>query len=251
MFFILSKILGVLLKPLFWILVLLLWAWITKNVKRRKILLIISFFILFFSSNKVLVNELAIAWESDKNNVEIFPKTAVVLGGFANYDSYRSGVTLTEAAERIYAAMELYRKHFIDTIIISGGAASITGKIKPESIYVRRYLIQQGIDSNRIWIDTVSKNTWENAVESKKILEQLKCNKILLITSAFHMPRAMQTFKKAGINPVPYNVQFYSNPNRGYIFSDYILPSSEALNRMDAFVKEWVGYLVYKISGKA
>src|SRR5688572_11554371 len=212
MFFLLSKIFVVLFRPLFWITVLTLWAVITKNAKRKKVLLIISCCLAFFCSNKVVVNELAILWEPDRNDLSTIPKTAVVLGGFANFDEYRSTVVMNEAAERVFRAMELFRGGKVDTIIVSGGAASITGKLRPESIYVRKYLIQHGIDSNRILVDTASKNTYENAIETAKILKRIgRKSKVLLITSAFHMPRALRVFRKAGIAVVPHNVQFISN----------------------------------------
>jgi uncharacterized SAM-binding protein YcdF (DUF218 family) len=251
MFFIISKILVVFFRPLFWIAVLTLWALLTKNARRKKVLGIVTLCLAFLCSNKVLVNELAILWEPDKNVQENYPKTAVVLGGFANMDTYRNEVAMTEAAERIYRAMALFRSGKIDTIIVSGGAASITGKLKPESIYVRQYLLQQGFDSGRIFIDTSSKNTFENARETAKILQKLGNRKVLLITSAFHIPRSVKCFQKAGVQVLPHSVQFISNPKRGYIFSDYVVPSSEALFHFDALIKEWVGYAVYRISGKA
>lgn len=251
MFFILSKVFAVLLRPLFWIAVLALWGILTKNVRRQKILLGTILGIAFLCSNKVLVNELAILWEPDKNAEIRGTKTAVVLGGFADFDEYRKNVSMTEAAERIFRAMELFRSKQIDTLIISGGAASITGKLRPESIYVRQYLIGQGIDSNRIYIDTISKNTFENGRETAKILKELRNNrKVLLITSAFHMRRSQAVFQKAGIKTQAHSVQFMSNPNRGYIIGDFLVPSSEAMFHFDALTKEWVGYLVYKVTGK-
>lgn len=208
--------------------------------------------LIFLTSNKVVVNELAILWEPENEEIPSDVKNAVVLGGFADYDEYRNSVTLSEAAERLFKAMEMYRKRQIDTIIISGGAASITGKIRPESIYARQYLINQGIDSGIIFIDTQSMNTFENAVHTEKLIRQKGMNRsVILITTASHMPRAKRCFKKAGLHAFPKSVQYFSNPNRGYIVSDYFIPSSEALKKFDALMKEWVGYWVYRISGKA
>src|SRR5690242_13695644 len=137
MFFLISKILVVFFRPLFWIALLTLLALLTSDAKRKKVMLIIAFCLAFLCANKVLVNELAILWEPDKNPVDTYPRTAVVLGGFANKDEYRNEVVMTEAAERIFRALALYHSRKIDTIIVSGGAASITGKLRPESMYVR------------------------------------------------------------------------------------------------------------------
>jgi uncharacterized SAM-binding protein YcdF (DUF218 family) len=252
MFFIISKILVVLIRPLFWILVLLIWALAGKKPVRRKWLLGISAGLLIVSANKVIVNELAIMWEPGANKVQTLPRTAVVLGGFSKYDEYRNQIAISEAGERLFKVVELYKSRLIDTIIISGGAASLTGQIRPESIYARIYLIKLGIDSNHIWIDSQSLNTHENALQTAAILRKWgEIRPVTLITSAFHMKRSVKTFQKAGIPVVPMPVQFVSNPNRGYIFSDYLVPSSEALFHFDAFIKEFVGYAVYRITGKA
>jgi len=252
-FFIVSKILTTLLRPLFWLLVLLMWSFFAKKPKRKTLLVAIALALLFLSSNKVLVNELAILWEpSHLGKTAANPRVAVVLGGFSDYDEYRHEVVLTEAAARLYKAIELFKNHTIDTIIVSGGAASITGKIRPESIYARRYLIGMGIDSSKILIDTISINTYENAVETAKILKSAhSLGPVYLITTASHMPRAKATFSKAGILVVPKPVQFFSNPARQYILSDWFIPSSEALQKFDALAKEWVGVVAYKLSGKS
>lgn len=252
MFFVVSKVFTVLLRPLFWVLIASAWAFFTKKNNRRKWLAAMAFLLIFIPSNKVIVNELAILWEPENEEIPSGVRKAVVLGGFADFDEYRRTVTMSEAAERLFKAMEMYRKHQIDTIIISGGAASITGKIRPESIYARQYMINQGIDSSIIFIDTQSINTFENAVHTEKLIRQNGMSRsVVLITTASHMPRAKRCFKKAELDVFPKGVQYFSNPNRGYIFSDYFIPSSEALKKFDALMKEWVGYLVYRISGKA
>lgn len=252
MFFVLSKLLVVFVRPLFWVALLLIWALLTKKAGRKKVLVWVSLALVFLCSNKVLVNEMALLWEPLKNDETAIPRTAVLLGGFSKYDEYRRQIAITEAGERLFKTIELYRNKVIDTIIISGGAASLTGQIRPESIYAREYLIRFGVDSSRILIDSKSKNTYENAVETEKILiKEGGMRKVLLITSAFHIPRAVKTFQKAGISVVPFGVQFISNPKRGYNVADFVIPSSEALYHFDALMKEWVGYMVYRITGKA
>src|SRR5205085_7732741 len=96
-----------------------------------------------------------------------------------------------------------------------------------------------------------SKNTYENALFSSRILKQdFKGEKILLITSAFHMKRTMECFKKQGIMGDPYSVDEHSGmiqwmPNKS------IIPDAEVLEGWDILMHEWVGYLSYKIMGYA
>lgn len=252
-FFFLSKIFVIFLRPLFWVLVLGLWALLTKRPRRKKVLIIVSLCMAFLCSNRVVVNELALLWEPEiKEESSTLPRLAVVLGGFAEYDASRKRVQLTESAERLFEAFRLVKNGKVDTVLISGGTASINRELIPESIYARKYLMDLGVDSGKILIDTASKNTWENAKYTKQILESAKHRgPVLLITSAFHMPRAKKTFAKAGIEVVAHPVQFISDPGRGYIFSDYVMPSSQALSNFEVLIKEWVGYMVYRISGKA
>jgi uncharacterized SAM-binding protein YcdF (DUF218 family) len=230
-----------------------IWALLTKKPKRRKNLLIAIVLAAFLGSNKVLVNEMALFWEPNKlENTKTRPRIGIVLGGFAEYDVSRKRVQLSDAAERLFGAFKLLQKRTIDTLLISGGTFSISGKKIPESVYVKQYLIEMGINPGRIWIDSASKNTYENAIESGKILKNHNWSQpVYLITSALHMRRAFKTFQKADIQVVAYPVHFVSKPERGYTLADWLIPSTEALLNFDAIVKEWVGYSVYRINGKA
>jgi hypothetical protein len=97
-FFIISKILTTLLRPLFWLVLLLVWSFMAKKPKRKTLLVAIALGLVFLSSNKVFVNELAILWEpTNAGKAAENPRIAVVLGGFSDYDEYRHEVVLTEA----------------------------------------------------------------------------------------------------------------------------------------------------------
>lgn len=215
-------------------------------------MVLISVTLLFLSANKVVVNELALLWETEYSESAIKPRTAVILGGFSKYDEARNAISITEAGERLYKGFELFESHAIDTIIISGGAAAITGEVKPESIYAKAYLIKLGIPSENIFIDTLSRNTSENAIETKRILESIKDPQraVWLISSSFHLRRAMKTFNKNHVRAVAMPVQYFSDPKRNYSFADFLMPSSEALYHFDAITKEITGTLVYGITGK-
>lgn len=252
MFFILSKILVILIRPLAWMLALGIWAILTKNQRRRKKLLLISTVLLFLCANKVLVNELLRIWETPPSKTSAkLPETAVVLGGYAEWDEHRDRVQLTEAAERLYTPINLYRKGQVKRLLLTGGAASLTGRSKPEADYVLPVLLESGIPDTAIWIENRSRNTHENAVNTAAVLSSKGYkDSVLLVTSAFHMRRAAAVFRKAGLKVVPYPVHYISDYGRGYFLPDWFIPSSEALFRLDALTKEWVGYLAYAITGK-
>lgn len=253
MFFILSKLVTVLLRPLFWLLLLLAWAWLTRNLKRRKKLLIISLALLFLSSNKVLINELARAWEAEPARITgKWPETAVILGGYAEWDQHRNRVQMSDAAERFYVPLTLYQQGKVRRLLLSGGASSLTGRLKPEADYVLPVLRSFGVPDSAIWVENTSRNTHENALNTAALLRRKNVahDTVLLVTSAFHMKRAAAVFRKAGVAVIPYPVHYISDYGRGYFFPDFFIPSSEALFRFDALSKEWIGYLVYAVTGK-
>jgi uncharacterized SAM-binding protein YcdF (DUF218 family) len=229
-----------------------LWAFFTKNQVRRRRLILVAVLVLFVSGNKVLVNELARAWEMEPVAAnQRLPKTAIVLGGYAEWDQFRNRVQMSDAADRIYSAINLYQQGKIHTIVLSGGAASLTGRIKAEADYVLPVLRGFGIPDSAIIKESKSRNTFENAINTAALLHSLKRNDtILLITSAFHMRRAVGAFKKAGIAVVPYPVHYISDYGRGYFLPDFFIPSTEAMFRFDALLKEWIGYFAYSVSGK-
>src|SRR6185436_19436748 len=100
---------------------------------------------------------------------------------------------------RLFQALELYHRGRLKKIMFSGGSGSIRYPNHKEGLYVKKYLQTIHIPDSALIIESESKNTLENARFSKKILDSLKLNgSILLVTSAFHMPRALACFKKAG-----------------------------------------------------
>jgi uncharacterized SAM-binding protein YcdF (DUF218 family) len=230
---------------------LLIWAYVTKLPERRKKLVFVSLLILFLASNKVLVNEMTRAWELEPRKEASIPETAVILGGYAEFDAHRNRVQMSDAADRLYSVVNLYQQKRIKRIILSGGSSSVTGRTKPEADYVLPILKNYGIPDSSVIKESKSRNTHENALNTAKILKEKHIEgPILLVTSSFHMRRSMGTFTKAGIDVRPYPVHFISDYGRGYFLPDFFIPSSEALFRCDAIIKEWVGYLAYAITGK-
>ncbi len=252
MFFLLSKLLIVFLRPLCWILGLGIWALLTKNQLRKKRLIWAVVALSFFFSNKVLVNELARMWEVDPAKDALASSgVAVILGGYAEWDEHRNRVQMSEAAERLYVPIRLYQQGKIRKFILSGGSSSVTGRTKPEATYVKPVLLDFGIPDSAIVVEDKSRNTHENATNTAAILKKLNVKgEVLLVTSAFHMRRSQAVFKKAGIAVNPYPVHYISDYGRGYFLPDWFLPSSEALYRFDMLMKEFVGYNVYKLTGK-
>jgi uncharacterized SAM-binding protein YcdF (DUF218 family) len=248
MFFWIGKLVTLFLHPLVWVFVLILIVLLRKKALGKKAWLVMGL-VLFMASNKGVVNLMLLTLETS-HVPSTFPKTAVVLGGYCNEDPDRGGIRFYPAAERLFKAIELEHKGKIDTIILSGGNFLQNARSRPEALVARDYLLNLGIDSQNILTETKSISTWENAKFTKEILQEQGITQVCLITSAFHMSRSLAVFNKQGISVKPYPVNFYSSPWHSFMWYDWVTPSTQALLNFDMVVKEWVGYLAYKFTGR-
>jgi uncharacterized SAM-binding protein YcdF (DUF218 family) len=134
----------------------------------------------------------------------------VVLGGGVNprISAARGRPSVRDAAERLFAAGELARRYPGARIVMSGGEAAIFPTGRPEATVMRDVLVSQGIDASRIATETTSRNTYENAVETRRLMQPKPGEVWILITSAWHMPRAVGCFRTAGWTILPYPVDY-------------------------------------------
>lgn len=224
--------------------------------KRRKMALMILA-IFYLTGHSVLINELCLLWEpaplvvSDTTQLVPASKVCVILGGYSGFDHARNRVGFTEASERLFYPLQNILNHRIDTVILTGGSASIVMKKYYESNHIAKYLKGYGVNGNRIFIDAKSRNTYENAVETKKILDALKITEpVLLVTSAFHMRRSMGCYEKAGVKYIAYPVHYLGNATRDYNLEAWLIPSTGAMSTFQTLLREVVGMISYKITGK-
>lgn len=255
MFFFLSKVLTFLFSPLVWFFFLIIWAFKTKVEGRRKKLYITSLSILYICSNSFIVDELARAWEPVTPDYYMSDEkydVAIVLGGIGRIDERQKRFDFGYSGDRLFQTLELYHRGRVKQILFSGGSGSIRFPEHKEALYVKKYLNTIHIPDSALIIESQSKNTYENAVFSKKILDSLKFNgNILLVTSGYHMPRSMATFEKAGYtNITPYITNRISGPRR-FDWDHCLIPNPEALQTLNFLIHEWIGYLVYKLKGYA
>ena len=156
------------------------------------------------------------------------------------------------SGDRLFQTIRLYKMGRIDKIIFTGGSGSIEFPEKREGKFVKKYLNEIQIPDSALIIENESKNTYENAVFTKKILDSLNYNtNLLLVTSAYHMPRSLAVFKKAGYtNVTPYVTNRVSGVRR-YTFDHLFIPNIDAMFNLQLLLHEWIGFAVYKIKGYA
>lgn len=249
MFFFLSKILSFLLMPTSWIVVLFLVSFIWK--KRAKSLRIAGISLFFLFTNPLLFYTVNSGWGTPTVSSEDLPdfEVGVVMGGFAGYDTVTNRVVFGNGTDRFNQGLHLLQTKKIDRLILSGGSGFLTIPELKESIYAGKYADEIGIPMRKVWIESNSRNTHENAIETKKILKEknLLSEPVLLITSSYHMKRSMACFKKQGINAIPFSVESMSSDLT--ITADAFVPSPNVLMLWHVLMHEWIGYFSYWLLG--
>lgn len=254
MFFILSKVFYFALQPISWIVSLLLWAILTKKMTRKWQLLRGVFFLTLFLTNPFIAYRVFHAWEYPHTPIENMRDTfhvGIVLGGYSNFSTYCDDERLNfdMASNRLLDAVVLYKKGIIKKILISGGDGDMMRKARPEAAASKPFLLQLDIPEQDILVENESKNTHENALYCKKYLDTMpQKGRILLITSAFHLRRAVGCFQKQNIDFQPFASHFIAK-RFAWNGSRWLIPQADLLNEWEIFIKEWLGYIAYKMKG--
>jgi uncharacterized SAM-binding protein YcdF (DUF218 family) len=253
MFFIFSKILSFLITPLTWIIVLLLLALFLKNKKWKKRCLVYCIIITLLFTNHFLADEAVSLWEypitQNKDLAASYDVGIVLGGGMITIDADYDRMTFRNNVDRILQAVSLYKSGRIKKMLISSGSGSLIYRNMLEAALLKRYLSNIGIPDSVMLVDSISDNTYQNAINSSQILKKdFPKGKFLLITSSMHMHRAKECFEKAGINVTPYSTNKQTG-KRGFDFIHFLIPDVEALTEWDSLIHEVFGYMVYDILG--
>lgn len=176
------------------------------------------------------------------------PDGIIVLGG--SYDTvthgYLSTIYLEEDTEPMAMVPDLARRYPEARIIFSGGTDPSTPG-PSEAAIVKQYFISFGIAPERILIEEHSQTTEQNARFTAGLIHPTPEARFLLVTSSYHMPRAVGAFRKAGFNVIAFPV---GSRTRGW--SEFWQPAPTAtdnLRRLDIAAHEWLGLLAYRLSG--
>ncbi|VAX07448.1 Putative membrane protein [hydrothermal vent metagenome] len=250
-----SKIIWLLLQPsnLFLILFLIGLILVWRNHRRSGLsfLTVCAIFysmVMFGPLTSWLMAPLEKRFSSYTNHISDAPYSGIIILAGAErlkLSTTHNQVTLSGAAERLIEAAKLARQ-FPDLSIVYSGGGQIKNMLS-ESEIARKYFIEAGIDLSRIRFEDQSYNTYTNALETKKHIQHHETDKWLLVTSAFHMPRAVGAYRSAQINIQPYPVDY-----RTYLKASLINKpdAGQSLYQLDFAVHEWVGLLAYYMSGR-
>jgi len=254
MFFVLSKILTFLIAPLNWIIGLLLYGLFARNARRKRWALTAGVVLLVLLTNPLLINLVSRAWEPDPPVLAEIIKpyeVGIVLGGFlTTYFNYRDRIHLSQDPNRLIHALELYRSGKIKKIVITGGSSKVIGDKYTGNELLEEFLIGSGIRKEDFMVEGESRNTRENAVNTAALLaEKMPGARCLLITSGFHMRRALGTFRKVGIDVSPMPTDLWGDDIEYPTPETLLFPSTSGLKKWTRLVREWVGIAVYRVQG--
>jgi uncharacterized SAM-binding protein YcdF (DUF218 family) len=172
----------------------------------------------------------------------------VVLGGSIDpvLSAARHQPILTDSAERLFAFVVLARLHPEAKLLFTGGSAALVDDAEREADVARTVLAGLGLDVDRVSFERDSRNTYENALFSKRLVQPKPGERWVLITSAYHMPRAVGCFRAAGWSVIPYPVDYGTAPAGN-------LPTFSLLGGLDDVhwaLREWIGLAFYYVAGR-
>ena len=178
------------------------------------------------------------------------PAGIVVLGGAIGpaLSAARGTPALNESAERMTAIAELARRFPQARIVFTGGSGALTGDQPDEARFALPLLESFGIPASRIALESASRDTWENATMTKALASPRPGERWLLVTSAYHMSRAVGCFRRAGFSVEPYPVDWRTSGVGDLVRPFDVL--SGGLGRTDVAMREWIGLLAYWITGR-
>lgn len=187
-----------------------------------------------------------------------FPRTAlprdvagiIVLGGSAQpeFARTRQVVALNGSAERLLGFVRLARKYPDAHLVFTGGSGDPFDQKTREADIAAPILMEMGIPPARLVLERESRNTWENAVLSRKLIGPRAGGVWVLVTSARHMPRAMGAFRRAGWRVIAYPVDYGSET--GFRWIGFRGPA-KALRTLKTATREWVGLIWYWLRGRS
>jgi uncharacterized SAM-binding protein YcdF (DUF218 family) len=179
----------------------------------------------------------------------------VMLGGAVEiYASAGRGQTaLNEAAERVTTLIELGKRYPEARLVVTGGVGRLVGAPINPAQALKDFYRQQDFDVDRILFEDQSRNTIENAVLTRQLVQPKPDERWILVTSASHMPRSVGVFRQAGWPVIAYPVDYRTTgrTDRWILLDRLAQPSvSDALFELDIAIKAWVGLVAYRLMGR-
>lgn len=257
MFFVFSKVFYFLLQPQNWIAAGLLLALFGRTDKWRRLGLRVAVLIFLVTTNPLLTNLLLYCWELPAVPLEELDQSyevAIVLGGYNNgsvvapHDRFQ----LNDSPNRLVNALELFHRGKVKHLLLSGAAGPWMDMQAEPTYQVARLVENLGIPDSSLLVEPHSRNTYENIVFSKALIDSLlPTASVLLITSSYHMRRSRAICRKQNLLCDVFPTDIRRQEMDWWRLSSWLLPNTRAMTSWELVIKEMVGLLVYKLKGYA
>lgn len=253
-FFLLSKVIWVLIKPetMFG---LLLFGTIVAFMRKKTTIglsIMVAELALFCLIAIVPIGEIFLAPLEDRiaaHRQASEPEYIVVLGGAEEIEISvsRQTVSLNDAGERLLAVIELAHRYPDARIVVSGGSGSLKGASASSAELMAKALTAVGVSSERLLLERDSRNTAENGARTADLVGTGVSAPTLLVTSAFHMPRSLGVFCAVGwSNIAAYPVDYRTGNIRDRLGWSF----AANLEGLNIAVREWIGLIAYWVTGR-
>jgi uncharacterized SAM-binding protein YcdF (DUF218 family) len=261
MFYFLSKTISYFLTPAGWLVGTLAAAWLWPRYRRR--LVGTSLLIFYVLGNSYLIHShVARLWEIRRDEhvpiraaTDTIQTVAVVLTGGTIHTKLAPAPNrplLSTQADRLGQALFLYKTGRVQKILISGGETDLAffrNDARREGAEGMQFLRLAGVPARDLLWETQSRNTRENALLSARLLRKhYKTNRCVVVTSAFHMRRALACFERVGIRATPFAGAYLQQPTNP-VLADVLLPHEQTFADAMRLIKEMVGYVTYSVMG--
>jgi len=255
LFFFVSKLIWLIISPDSLLLILILSAFVFLFIGKQKIaksLLAVTsgllFVIAFFPIGEWLLYPL----ESHFQTNPTLPKKidgVIVLSGAERpkLSNIWEQIEVGDAAERDLSFLTFARKYPEAKLVFTGGTGSLNQQEYKAADVAKQLFKQQGLDVSKILFERKSRNTYENIIFSKKLVNPIINEKWILITTGWHMPRSVGIFCKAGWPVIPYPVDHQTNKENLFRIDFNLLSNMSSLKTA---LKEWLGLFAYYLTGK-
>jgi len=248
------KILSLLVYPLSLGLIFLLLAVLSGAVGRRGfswLMSLLAFLVIYIPSTNMGSEALLLPLEGRHPafSPEELPKAdaIVLLGGATDGESkFGRGADMNNAADRLFSAAELYFTGKAPVIVLSGGSEPPE---RPEAELMADKLTALQIPRSALILESKSRTTYDNAVNTAKLAKQAGYQHILLVTSGSHMRRSLALFEQQGLQVTAAATDHQIPKFRDSLVPGW-LPTYYRLARSSRAIHEWVGYWVYDLTGK-
>jgi len=261
MFIFFSKLLPTFIYPMgLAVLLIVLALGYKSKLRLQRTSMIIALFILWVGGNAWVSTSLTRSLEWQYLPPDDLPQADVMVvlgGGMASSQYPRSTVEVNGAGDRVIYAAWLYHQGVAPHILVSGGYIPWMEERSSPAEDMTQLLIMLGVPEDAIWQEDQSQNTYENALYSHEYLESKGIERILLVTSAMHMPRAVGLFDHQGLQVIPMPTD-YSVTERSWHhlwepdFANQVFnffPRVDNLQDTTVALKEYLGLLVYRWRG--